>query len=305
MTASRPARVLAAVAFALLGAACMQNDTKTTILADGSGTCSDTITVDIERTRQILETAKMFGMGGPGGPGGPQLPEDMDVEKMLEGAFGEASLKAELTATPGVAVKSVTSEVKDGKRVAKREFAFSDFGALGRAVFRTMTAELRKNEDGSYTLDMDAMGPARAMLGGGAAGGPGGGAGGFGGFDPAAMMGMVAELLGDFGSKVAFTLPGAVVETNGTKGEDGKTVTWSFSVEDLKKASADPTKAPGKMSVTFKGEGLMLKPFKYAPSMGDLMKATAPKPPAATPTTPSEPAKPAEPSKPTEPAPVK
>ncbi|MCC7138615.1 MAG: hypothetical protein IT460_09345 [Planctomycetes bacterium] len=302
MTASRAARALVAVALAVLGTACMQNETKTTILADGSGTCTDTITIDIEKTRQLLETAKMFGVGGPGGPGGPgapQLPDDLDVEKMLEGSFGEATLKAELAATPGVSVKSVSSEVKNGKRVAKREFAFSGFDALGRAAFRTMTAELRKNDDGSWTLDMDAMGPMRGMLGGGANGAQGG----FGGFDAGAMMGMMADLLGDFGSKATFTFPGTVTETNGTKGEDGKSVTWSFSVEDLKKASSDPTKAPGRMTATFKGEGLMLKPFKYSPSLGELMKQNAPKP--AAPSTPTEPAKPAEPVKPTEPAPTK
>ena len=52
------------------------------------------------------------------------------------------------------------------------------------------------------------------------------------------------------------------------------------------------------MTVRFKGDGLMLKPFKFAPSFDDFGKGLnpAPKPPA--------PAKPSEPTKPVEPPPT-
>jgi|GEM_PF-1986122 len=289
------ALVAALAALALPG--CMQNETTTTLLADGSGTASETIVVDVEKTKQLFETAKMFGGMQGGGEGGGGLPADLDVEKFLEGSYSKEALEAQLKEIPGVEVKSVTSEMKDGKRVAKRAFAFASFDALGAAAFQTTTAELKKNADGSWTLEMDALGAMRPMLSMG--GGDAAGGGGFGGFDPQAMMGMVAEMVGDFRVKRAFTFPGTVVETNGTKAEDGKTVSWAFSIEDLKTASGDPKSAPGKMTVTFKGENLTLKPFKYAPSMGDLtkrMQPPAPKP--AAPTTPSEPKAP-------EPAPVK
>lgn len=293
----RPRQALALLAtFAALALpGCMQNETTTTLLADGSGTASDTVTVDIERTKQLVETAKMFGgmQGGGGGPGG--LPADFDVEKMLDATYGKAALEAQLKETPGVEVKSVTSELKDGKRVAKREFAFSGFDALGAAAFQTMTAELKKNEDGSWTLEMDALGAMRPLL---SMGGDASGGGGMG-FDPQAMMGMVAEMVGDFRVKRTFTLPGTIVETNGKQAEDGKTVSWSFSIEDLKTATGDPKNAPGKMSVKFKGDGLTLKPFKYAPTMADLAKRM--QPPAAKPAAPTTPETPKAP----EPAPTK
>ena len=158
-----------------------------------------------------------------------------------------------------------------------------------------MTAELKKNDDGSWTLEMDALGAMRPLL---SMGGDASGGGGMG-FDPQAMMGMVAEMVGDFRVKRTFTLPGTIVETNGKQAEDGKTVSWSFSIEDLKTATGDPKNAPGKMSVKFKGDGLTLKPFKYAPSMADLAKRM--QPPAEKPATPTTPTTPKAP----EPAPTK
>ncbi|MFO0932226.1 MAG: hypothetical protein U1E39_05900 [Planctomycetota bacterium] len=293
----RPRQALALLAtFAALALpGCMQNETSTTLLADGSGTASDTVTVDIERTKQLIETAKMFGGMQQGGGGAGGLPADFDVEKMLDATYGKAALEAQLKETPGVEVKSVSSELKDGKRIAKREFAFSGFDALGAAAFQTTTAELKKNDDGSWTLEMDALGAMRPLL---SMGGDASGGGGMG-FDPQAMMGMVAEMVGDFRVKRTFTLPGTIVETNGKQGEDGKTVSWSFSIEDLKTATGDPKNAPGKMSVKFKGDGLTLKPFKYAPSMADLAKRM--QPPAAKPAAPTTPETPKAP----EPAPTK
>lgn len=293
----RPALAVLAAFAAIALPGCMQNETSTTLLADGSGTASDTVIVDIDRTKQLIETAKMFGGmqgGGGGAPGG--LPADFDVEKMLDATYGKAALETQLKETPGVEVKSVTSELKDGKRVAKREFAFSGFDALGAAAFQTMTAELKKNDDGSFTLEMDALGAMRPLLSMG--GGDAAGGGGMG-FDPQAMMGMVAEMVGDFRVKRSFTLPGAIVETNGKQSEDGKTVSWSFSIDDLKTATGDPKNAPGKMSVKFKGDGLTLKPFKYAPTMADLAKRM--QPPVAKPAAPTTPETPKTP----EPAPTK
>lgn len=295
----RPALALLATFAALALPGCMQNETSTTLLADGSGTASDIVIVDIERTKQLVETAKMFGgMQGGGGGAGGGLPADMDVEKLLEASYGKEALEAQLKQTPGVEVKSVTSELKDGKRIAKRDFAFSGFDALGAAAFQTMTAELKKNDDGSFTLEMDALGAMRPML---AMGGDAAGGGGMG-FDPQMMMGMIAEMVGDFRMKRTFTLPASVVETNGKLADDGKTVTWSFAIEDLKTASGDPKNAPGKMSVKFKGEGLTLKPFKYAPTLADLAKQL--QPPAAKPATPTTPTTPETPKAP-EPAPTK
>lgn len=261
----RPALAVLAAFAAIALPGCMQNETSTTLLADGSGTASDTVIVDIDRTKQLIETAKMFGGmqgGGGGAPGG--LPADFDVEKMLDATYGKAALETQLKETPGVEVKSVTSELKDGKRVAKREFAFSGFDALGAAAFQTMTAELKKNDDGSFTLEMDALGAMRPLLSMG--GGDAAGGGGMG-FDPQAMMGMVAEMVGDFRVKRSFTLPGAIVETNGTKSEDGLSVAWSMAWKDIAGSIKDKKKDGTLMKVTFKGEGVDIKPFSFKPDM--------------------------------------
>jgi hypothetical protein len=290
---ARSSRLAPVLLAALLSVGCMQSDTKTTILADGSGTCSDTTVIDIAKTKEIIEGLKGLSQmsGGGAGPGGLSIPPDLDIDKLLESQYSEAALKKQLADSPGVVMKAVSSEVKDGKRTAKREFAFAEFPTLSRLVFQTGTAELKKNDDGSWTLDMDAIGMLRGMLET-----AGGEMGGGGGFNPADLLGMVGSMLGDFRMKREFTLPGTIVETNGKKSEDGKSVSWTFASEDLQKASADVTKAPGKMSVRFKGDGLLLKPFKYAPDMKEMMKSMQPKP--AAPATPTEPAKPTEPTTP-------
>lgn len=282
MNPNRPSLVALVLAlsglFGLPG--CMQNESKVTLLADGSGTVKDGTVVDLEKTKGLMEMARMFG-GGQGGGGGPGIPENLDVEQMIEASYSKEALTAQLEGVEGVEVKEVKSEAKDGKRLASREFAFSDFHALGAAVFQAMTAELKKNEDGSFTLEMDALGAMRPMLsmGGGEAGGAGGG--GFA-FDAGAMIGMFSEVIGDFRSQQTFVLPGAVLETNGTKGEDGKSVTWKFSIDDLKKMTSDGKDAPGRMTVRFKGENLTLKPFKYAPDMAAMTRRLS-APPAAKP----------------------
>ena len=52
-------------------------------------------------------------------------------------------------------------------------------------------------------------------------------------------------------------LPGAIVETNGTKAESGTSVSWKLVTKDLFRKGA------GDFSVTFQGEGLALEAFEY------------------------------------------
>ena len=162
---------------------------------------------------------------------------------------------------------------------------------------RGIPAQLKKNDDGSYTLDMDAIGLLRGMLGADAQ--QGGGSGAAGGLSPSDILMAVGQMIPDLKVTRQFTLPGTIVETNGKKSEDGKTVTWTFASSDLAAAAGDVSKAPGKMTVRFKGEGLTLTPFTYTPDLSEVMKAMQPKPP--TPATPAEPKKPDEPKPPPEP----
>lgn len=294
MMSDRPRRSLLAAFALVVGAAlpgCMQSDTKTTLNADGSGTAVDVLVIDLEKTKQVLETMKMLGqMMGGGGPGGLSVPPDLDAAKWVEATYAKDALETQLRAVPGVEVKAVSSEAKDGKRTVRRDFGFQRLEDLGWAGFGTTAVELKKLDDGSWSLEMDALGAVRPLLATFGGGAPGDGQGM--GLDPAALVGMVAEQVGDFRVVRTFTLPGTVLETNGKKGDDGRTVTWSFAIDDLKTAGADPKNAPGRMTVRFRGEVLTLRAFKYAPDLKEVatrMTPPAPKPadaPKAPETTP-------------------
>ena len=57
----------------------------------------------------------------------------------------------------------------------------------------------------------------------------------------------------------SLTVPGAIVETNGTKNEAGNTVTWKMTEKEM--GNKEAMKALSKMTVSFKGDALALKAF--------------------------------------------
>ena len=285
-TRSIPSLTLAVIlAGALAQTGCIQDDTKTTLKADGSGTISDSMTIELQKIKDLMEMGKAFGGGGggPGGPGGaPEVP-DMDIEKGMDQAFSEDELKKQLKDIPGVEVKSVKSEKKDGKRIVTSDISFTDFSVLGKAHGQ-FAADLAKNADGTWTLTYDATGGQGAALsGGGEAGGMEEGMPA--GMDMSAMMGMFEPYVGTLEFKRSVTLPSEIVETNGTKSEDGKTVSWKLGFKEMMAPGKDG-KSGGLMTVKFKGEGVTLKPFSYKPDPKEAMKkfeAPASKPAATKP----------------------
>jgi hypothetical protein len=106
------------------------------------------------------------------------------------------------------------------------------------------------------------------------------------------ILGAVEFIVGGLEAKRSVCVPGTVVETNGAKAEaEGRTtVSWTITYKDLV-AGKNLTQ-----KVTFKAEGLTLKPFTYRPNLANLAaryakvpggETDAPKPPApTTPTTP-------------------
>jgi hypothetical protein len=270
LTRSLPLAALALlVGAALASTGCIQSDAKTTLLADGSGSSTDSVSIDIQKIKDLMEMAKAFGGNEPG-MGGPEVP-DMDIEKTMDAAFTEDSIRKQMKEVPGVELKNVKSEKKDGKRTVTTEIAFADFSSLGK-VNGQSAVTLAKNDDGSWTLTYDALGGQGAMLSGGAQAGKEGGAEGMpAGMDMSAMMGMFEPYLGTLEMKRTVTLPGTILETNGTKADDGKTVSWKFTFKDLMTPPKDG-KSAATMTVRFKGDGLTLKPFSFKPDPREAMK---------------------------------
>ncbi len=268
---ARFAPVAALCLAALALPACLKQEQKTVLEKDGSGKMSQTVTIDLASLKKVVELAKMLmpNVGNPDGEPGmgepaatPEIGAD-DLSAWLD------QVTALSKSVPGLKIDNVKKEAKDGKWTASADVTFADLSLLAKVgLFATEGVEIAKNADGSYTLSDDLSGVLSSLLpsitpgGGGAPGGEAPPAPG--GEDP--MMTMIEQMVGDVALKRVLTVPGTIVETNGTKSEDGKTVTFTAGVKEIFGGKA-------RMTVTFKGEGLELKPFKYAPTLDDLKKA--------------------------------
>lgn len=241
-----------AATLALTG--CIKTDAKSTVAKDGTGTATQKLEIDMSQMKQMME---MFGSmaGGEAGMDGAAMGDPMGGE---DPAASMKELEAKIKKVEGLTLKDFKTESKDGKVTTTFTVEFKEWSLLGHTGAFSGTTELVKNADGSYTFSMDP----KSQMGGGEAG-----------MDPAAMAPMLEPFLGSMEIATSITLPGAITETNGTKSEDGMTVSWKMGFKDLIGGKAGPQK------VTFKGEGLELKPFKYTPSADEMKEMMSPKKP--------------------------
>lgn len=239
---------------------CIQSDDATVLQKDGSGTAQISMTVDLSKFEQIAEMFKGFGGAGEPGMEG-EKPEEPKKDEGFASEMSEEKVREKLKEHPGIELVKYTNEKKDGKQVIQMELKFKDVADYAKAeFFGNKSVELVKNEDGSFTLKFDPMAGQGDKMGGGDDAGMGE-ADPMGG-DPSMMLGMMEPFLGTLEVKSKITLPGTITETNGTK--DGEsTVSWAFNWKSMMDSMKE--KKPASWVVTFKGEGIELKPFKYKP----------------------------------------
>jgi hypothetical protein len=167
---------------------------------------------------------------------------------------------------PGVEIKKLesTEDEKAGRLRIQTEVAFTDLEALGKSgLLINEAVEVRKSADGSFTLEMDPLaGYAKEFASGeGAAKNP----------QVEALLPMIEPMLETLEVKMTIVFPGGVVETNGKKSEDGKSVSWAATWADVKAGKCVRT-------ATFKGEGLEIKPMRSRPDVMGLSKLFEPVP---------------------------
>ncbi len=231
------------------------------------------------------EPGKSPEPGRPPEPGAKPGPDAAGADAPKPPADPLERMKLRWKDIPGLEVTKASSAAKDGRTSIQIEATFKTLEAYAQATNIEMGSTLVKNDDGSYTLKFELRGQGRnGRPGGERRGGPGmgdGPPGGMedggmdgGGMEPAApgmeggdaprgpgggMGAMMSPLFDKYMTGLEFTrrlkLPGTIVETNGTKSEDGTTVSWKLTYDDIKGGKVEP------QSVTFKGEGLDLKPF--------------------------------------------
>ena len=231
----------------------MKADEKAVLAKDGSGTLQTTMTIDTSKIKELMEMMKGM-MPQPEAPtpkeGEPAMgEEEKKKDDGITGSYSKEEIEKQLKTQEGLELKEYAHETVDGKDVVKMSIAFKSFENLAKSgVLGNKAVTLVKNEDGSYTLTYDAKGGA----GGEEAGGM------------EAMAPMLEPFIGGLEFKSELTVPGTIVETNGVKSEDGTKVNWTVGFKDM--VGADKTKKDvTSMKVTFKGEGVELKPFSYKP----------------------------------------
>ncbi|MCC7139915.1 MAG: hypothetical protein IT460_15950 [Planctomycetes bacterium] len=235
--------LLASASFALPG--CIKAHDDATVTSDGSGHYGETITIDLSAMKGIADAigAAMGGKPDDAGMDGDKPAPEEKKDDPLE------DMKKEWKDIEGLEVTKATSKEENGKVLIEVEAKFKTLEAYAKATGIEMNAELKKNDDGSWTLrffsdeskeggDKDAPGM----------GDPAGDMG-------AAMLPMFEGFMKELEMARKLKVPGEIVETNGTKGDDG-TVSWKVTWEDIKKGHSLPAQ-----TVTFKGDGLALKPF--------------------------------------------
>lgn len=236
-----------ALAACLALAGCIKSNDAVAVKADGSGSFTSTIVIDMKAMKGIADA-----MGGAFGkePGAPEEKPEDPLEK----------LKEEWKHIEGLEIVKATSEEKDGKVTMSVEAKFKTLEAYARATSMEMNGKLEKKDDGSYVLSF-ADDKDDKKEGEGAEGGEAGAD--MGAAMAAAMMPMLEGFMKGLEMTRKLTLPGKIVETNGTKSEDGSTVTWTVKWDDIKKTQKTP-----KQTVTFRGDNLSLKPFAVTREKG-------------------------------------
>jgi hypothetical protein len=312
MTILRPASRAAGLllgACLLLLPACMKAKGEAVLAKDGSGTLTERATFDQVAMNQLIQMVGQLQGADPSAAGGeesqdPMMRAIMDamsidaIKKRYAGKTGVELLS--VSRTDDLVKKTITVETK--VKFASLDAYFRvGAGMLGRAAMLRLeqkddvwTFSRRVHVEVMGMVINDEMSEETASQ--------------------LEMLKMGAgDLMGGLEINLDLEVPGTVVETNGTKNAAGNVVSWTLGFNDLNNVKKM------KQSVSFKGDGLALKPFHLrvgmdgrAEDVGDTVlvekikqpappaepaKPDAPKPPAAPkpPETPKEPASPAAP----------
>ena len=275
----RTIRLLALAALGLGLTACLDVKDEMRIAADGSGTLKTTYVVDLKQGAALMEMVKMFFPTDEAGAAPNAVPDVVAPGWLREAARG----------VEGYTLEKADSVTKDDKRTTTVQAKFTSLAAAAKAeAFLMSTVALEKTPAGAWKLSFKAGLPTDM------------GGGGGGGMPPMSakdILEMLEEQLSGMRVEESITVPTKILETNGTKSEDGKTVTFVVDFAKLKEGKDI------ELTVTFEAaEGLKLEPFRHRPSFESLARRIM-EPVPGDPVQPPAPAAPTAPEAPKPPAP--
>jgi len=260
----RSVPLLAAVAASLLLCACMESGDTVVLNKDGSGTVTSRYVVDQKKTDELLEQLIMMAQMMDPNMAGKEMKKP-EGDPLHPNWFRDLARRTE-----GYDVTRAEQTQAEGRRTTTIEATFTSLEAAARGqAFYAATVSLERVEKseqcpkGAWRLRFDDLGVVRGMLPPGVD------------FDQArmAMQGLEPQL-GMLDVRRTLTLPTPILETNGTKSEDGRQVTWNVTFKSIVESQALT------MEVVFEdAEGLVLTPFSFAPNLRELQRRMGAKPP--------------------------
>lgn len=241
--ASRLATLLAGCVL-LVAPGCMKGNENMVLNKDGSGTTTMKVVVDTGKMNEIMEMFKGMMSGGEGmGEGESPMKKEMEdkmsadeLKKKLEGKKGVELISATPIDDAEKKLKGFEAKVKfasleDFFRAGLDESIDVRLEDLGGGAWRLTRKNVMPGQGDSDEVPEEAAGQMEMV------------------------KGMLEPYVADLEMVVTIALPGTVTETNGTKNEAGTSVTWKMGFEDMLDAKKR------QQVVTFKAEGLTLKPF--------------------------------------------
>ncbi len=254
------ATVAIAASLALLPG-CMKMNQSLVVSKDGSGTAQIKMVMDMAKVQEIMD---MFGpmMGGEGGEGGDEMKKDIEEKTNLD------EMKKQLEGKKGIELISATA-IDDPEKKQK--------GFEAKLKFASLEVFFRAGLDMGHNIKLEDAGEGRWRLTR-SMDMPGMDGGGEEEAAQAEMIkGMLEPMMGELEMGFSISIPGSIVETNGTKDEAGTSVTWKQSFATMLDSKAS------KQVVVFKPEaGLTLKAFDLKTDKDGAVSDAKPTTPSAS-----------------------
>jgi hypothetical protein len=240
---------------------CVESTDTVTLKKDGSGTVVSVYETDLAKYRELQMTLAALGLANA-----EQVEKAKDEE--LFNMEHPAWARTFAAKAKGYTITKASQTIKDKKRSTTIEGAFTSLEEAARggafAVFNVELSEVEKSEtvpNGAwkFVISTPLAGNADAT----------------GGMDMQQLLPSFEAQLNTLKTSFVLNLPSKILETNGKKEENGTSVSWTYTFDDLMDTEADAT-----MTVVFEaGEDVQLKAFKYETDVNALLQRASQMPP--------------------------
>lgn len=229
---------------AALAGGCIRVEETLKIEKDGSGVIDITYGMSDENAARMQELAQTMISNAEGGASAASMPFGFSEEQIRKD-FKEYEAS-------GVALKSVSTEVRDGWKFRRLVIQFPSLAALAETGFLSdRNLSVSRNENGNYVFCQLSDPNAQAA--------------GLNGYGDPQTEAALKEIMKGFRAVVRIETPGQILETTATEKTD-RSATWTFDFDEDPKA-LDRIQA-STLKIVFDGQGVMIPEFKSESGAG-------------------------------------